>query len=279
MLKFKTIKNGLFTLSALSGAILAMETQAACVQDAALYKATLVVNQTNFATMKGANNQPSADLNGKRFIYLNNFISDPVGNNAWKYPVSTSNCPLTTVPATLCDTTPTNPSGLYTGGMSLALPVVCTVAANPPPATGATQYQKYNIATTWNNVGNNKVIGLAGALKMRSDFQNPTLSLRWEKLYLKNTVLGTPGTWELWDEHGKLFDLYGVTKTLLTLPNRVRIQASLKFGTATGLSNNWSTFFQGLAPYNTGMYASNILKMTAAEAQLQVGTIDVTAAY
>lgn len=314
MKKSNKIKVGIFALTALSGALTAMEASALCVNDAANNKATITLNQAALATLHGSRASgsllPSADADtgqalwdniisdpaytasigakdyGLRYIYLNKFYAD----NTFTYSA--------TVPS---DLNPTNvltfPNVPDSGAKTL--PVVCST-----PAAG---YQTGNIITNYaGSPGATVKIGLAGLFKMRSAFQNPRLSLRWSKLSLNNTAAGN---WVLWDNfHGK--SLFILTDGSEVLKNNagvvvgpgacptgagtctLTLTKNLRFSNGT-TTTNWGNCFRGLVEavctsisgtvganwWQSSSDTDNNLAMTAAEAQTVVGTITVVTKY
>ncbi|NOT85516.1 MAG: hypothetical protein HOP02_12215 [Methylococcaceae bacterium] len=202
-------------------------------------RAKITLNQGVLATFKGANNLASADIDGKRFIYVNDFFDD----SEFTYPVAV--CGRTPPPNDLCNATPTNHIGLATDVQPYTLPAVPLSIA---------PFQAGNIGTNWNPTTGGS-IGIAGAFKIRSDFdRRPDLSVRWGKF----AVINTGSTWVLFDNlgGGSLFELANV-QTEVRPGGQLQLEANLKFG-----NTDWANFLGG-----------GFLKLTAAERQVILGKI------
>ncbi|MEQ1637739.1 MAG: hypothetical protein ABL903_13725 [Methylococcales bacterium] len=202
-------------------------------------KAKITLNQQVLATFKGANNLASADIDGKRFIYINEFFND----SEFTYPVTV--CGRTPPPNDLCNATPTNHTGLATDVQPYTLPAVPLSIA---------PFQAGNVGTNWNPTTGGS-IGIAGAFKVRSDFdRRPDLSVRWGKF----AVINTGSTWVLFDNlgGGSLFELANV-QTEVRPGGQLQLKADLKFGNTA-----WADFLGG-----------GFLKLTAAEREVILGKI------
>ncbi|NOT85043.1 MAG: hypothetical protein HOP02_09790 [Methylococcaceae bacterium] len=244
-------------------------------------KANIILNQNTLAaTMNGTNVAPqyTNDVDGQRYIYLNNFYTDsqftypgtpPLGEVSTYYcdttlfPVGSVHHPLTM----LCNTTPTNSSGINNNSpYNKELPAVCSY-------TGSPNYQVQNkltrilyaYGTTKVFIGT--VIGLAGAYKVRSDMSPyPELSARWGNLSLQKTSVG----WLVKSENAILFELVGGSDVVTGTgaARKVTITGNLKFGNAvaTAATPTWGKFFSDV----------NLLGMTVAERNLIIGSISVS---
>ncbi|MDT4329830.1 hypothetical protein ACQE3D_04660 [Methylomonas sp. MS20] len=256
MKKSNKIKVGIFALTALSSALTAMEANAAICTNGSTNAATITLNQAVLATMQGDASRrvpaggtletpsdsdvPTRPWNagtndyGDRFIYLNKFYAD----SAFSYATGVSN------------TYPTNYTTVTPDSGTKTLPVVCT--------TGTPGYQTGNVVSTYN--GTSGKLGLAGLFKLRSSFQNPTLSNRFGKLNLRYNNTAGSG-WELWEGiYGesflKLTEVYeskspagcvaGTGACTLTL------KANLRFanGGAAANATGWGKCYGGFAGGN-----------------------------
>lgn len=249
------INLSLLALSAFSTALVSVEANAACATGK---NATITLNKTVLATIAGGGRPggvtlPVADAStgqalwggvdyGKRYIYLNAFLAD----SAFSYSTLSN-----TVPATS-----TGGTGVVAGTTTYTtqtLPVVCTTSATP---NYTTTFQTGNIASTWNNTASGD-IGLAGVFKVRSAFQNPTLSNRYGKLALKNTgnTGGGNGTWVLHDNlsGGELFKLTEVYNSYNAATKTLTLKANLRYANATPLGTGWAACIKGTT---TGANAS-----------------------
>lgn len=243
----KKIKASLFALGALSTALMTADANAACVTGK---NATITLNKTVLATIAGGGRPggvtlPVADAStgqalwggvdyGKRFIYLNAFLAD----SAFSYSTLSNTVPATSTGGTGVlagtDTYPTQ-----------TLPVVCATSATP---NYTTTFQTGNIVSTYNAGTGTGEIGLAGVFKVRSAFQNPSLSLRWGKLSLKKTG----GKWLVMDNlvtsmvpsglPQSLFKLTEVTETLSG--TTVTLKGNLRFADNTG-ATDWGSCIKG----------------------------------
>lgn len=211
-------------------------------------KAKIKLDQTVLSTLKPSAKKtstgpllPTANADGSRYIYVNEYFDD----SEFLYPTGT----CTATPANslwLCNSTPTNHPGLAPDKQPYKLPVVCSV----PP------YQAGNVVTTWNPTTGGD-IGLAGAFKIRSDFQNPTLSIRWGKLSLSKNA--TNGKWYLMDNlgGGSIFEVVNIKQEVEG--NELELKGNLKFGDSA-----WGTFL-----------SSGLLQMDAAAKDKIVGSIQL----
>jgi hypothetical protein len=237
---------GFVAFTALSSVLGASVASAVCRNGEG--KAEIKLDQTVLSTLKASVTvkvagvdvvKPTSNTDGNRFLYVNEFFKD----SEFIYP--TGAC--TATPANslwLCNATPTNHPGLAPDPQPFKLAQVCSV----PP------YQAGNVVTNWNKTTGGS-IGLAGAFKIRSDFQNPTLSVRWGKLSLVNTG----SAWVLRDNlgGGSIFELTNVKQEVSG--GELNLEANLKFG-----NSDWGGFLGG-----------GNLKFTEAEKAKIVGKIKV----
>ncbi|WGS87052.1 hypothetical protein [Methylomonas sp. UP202] len=245
-MKKSNIKVGMFALTALSSALMAMDASAACVTGKS---ATITLNKDVLATIAGGGRPGGLTLpvansdtgqiwgtvdEGKRYIYLNAFLAD----NAFSYATLSNSVPSTALggAGVVAGTTTYTPQ---------TLPVVCATSATP---NYSTTWQTGNVVSTWNNTASGD-IGLAGVFKVRSAFQNPTLSNRYGKLALKNTgnTGGGNGTWVLQDNlsGGELFKLTEVYNSYNAATKTLTLKANLRYANATPVSNGWAACIKG----------------------------------
>ena len=264
------IKVGLITLTALSSAIVAMDASAACMSGST-YKATVTLNKAVLATMVGDSTKriPAGSIispvpsnsdtgtgawstYGNRYIYLNAFIAEAVGASpnpsTWTYTTLNNTVPTTNAPGINGDATGTTYYPTY------SLPVVCATTATP---NYSTTFKTGNVISTYN--GSSGAIGLAGVFKVRSSFQNPTLSTRYGKLSL---IKDTAGKWELRDNLNgasvfKLTEVYTSTVgTTLTLKANLRFANAVEaYGSTTIATSDWGRCYRGVTthPLTSGL--------------------------
>lgn len=266
----KMIKAGLFTLTSLSSALGAINANAACVTNISTNKATITFNKGVLASMAGDPTKriPAGSVispvpsdsdtgtgawasYGNRFIYLNTVIEERTGASplpsTWTYATLNDATPITTAASPSGDTTT----------LAWNFPVVCTTSASP---NYTTTFKTGNVASTYN--GTSGAIGIAGVIKVRSSFQNPTLSLRFGKL---NLTKDSAGKWELRDNlnGGSVFKLTEVyTATTGTTPKTLTLKANVRFANAvdswsapTVATADWGQCFRGV-PTPTNALAS-----------------------
>ncbi|NJA07154.1 hypothetical protein HC024_15675 [Methylococcaceae bacterium WWC4] len=125
------------------------------------------------------------------------------------------------------------------------LPVVCSTATTYQSGNTVTSIS-YTSGTT---VNSGSVIGLAGALKVRSSNTNnpysPSRSIRHFKLSLSKSG----STWYISDAYGTLFELSGVTETVSGSGGTRHLTLSAT-GVAFTNSTDWGAFYDGALMYN-----------------------------
>ena len=265
----KMIKAGLFTLTSLSSTLGAINANAACVTNISTNKATITFNKGVLASMAGdpTKRVPAGSVispvpsdsdtgtgawasYGNRFIYLNTVIEERNGAtpapSTWTYTT-----PATKLSDSIPVTTAAGPSG-DTTTLAWNFPVVCTTSASP---NYTTTFKTGNVASTYN--GTSGAIGIAGVIKVRSSFQNPTLSLRFGELSLQKD---SAGKWELRDNFNgssvfKLTEVYSATtgtspSATLTLKANLRFaNATEAWATTTIATSDWGRCFRGVNNY------------------------------
>ena len=241
----KKMKLSIIALGALSSALMSANAAAACATGKT---ATITLNKTILATIAGGGRPggvtlPVADAStgqalwggvdyGKRYIYLNAFLAD----SAFSYSTLSN-----TVPATA-----TGGTGVVAGTTTYTtqtLPVVCATSATP---NYTTTFQTGNIVSTYNAGTGTGKIGLAGVFKVRSAFQNPSLSLRWGELSLEKIA----GKWVVKDNlvaamTGTPQTLFKLTEATETLSGTtVTLKGNLRFADASG-PTDWGSCIKG----------------------------------
>ncbi|WP_139306223.1 hypothetical protein [Methylomonas sp. LWB] len=231
----------------------------------------------------GSSNTGMLTLNGPALntvgnIYLNKFYTDSAftysssgGNSGCSNPAAPPaavHTPAYSASNMLCNDSPTGVSSpVYsdyyytaytdTGALSYDngsdwekdLPVVCS--------TGGT-YQTGNTVTnvsytSGSTVNSGTVLGLAGALKVRSSNTNnpdsPTRSVRWAQL----SLVKDGSTWWLEDYYGKLFKLAGTVSEVVSgsgVNRHLTLSATALYYTVD--SGTWGEWFRDNGLYKNG---------------------------